>query len=86
MKEHFHLPPDAEVTIETFYERLHPDDRERTRQAIETSIQKREAYDIEYRTVSPDGTRTTWLQALGISASFISKTVEPSGLVMRLVR
>ena len=65
MKEHFHLPPDAEVTIETFYERLHPDDRERTRQAIETSIQKREAYDIEYRTVSPDGTRTTWLQALG---------------------
>src|SRR5438067_9513916 len=28
----------------------------------------------------------SWLQLLGISASFISKTIEPSGLVIRLVR
>src|SRR5205823_4161692 len=26
VKEHFGLPPDADVTIATFYERLHPDD------------------------------------------------------------
>lgn len=43
VKEHFHLPPDTEVSIELFYERLHPDDRERTRQAIDGSISKREA-------------------------------------------
>ncbi|HVL12265.1 MAG TPA: PAS domain-containing protein, partial [Gemmata sp.] len=27
VKEHFHLPPDARVTIDTFYDRIHPDDR-----------------------------------------------------------
>ena len=51
VKEHFHLPPDAEVTIETFYERLHPDDRDRTRAAIEKSIATRTSYDIDYRRV-----------------------------------
>ncbi|HEV3257379.1 MAG TPA: ATP-binding protein, partial [Gemmataceae bacterium] len=33
-KAHFGLPADAEVTIALFYERLHPEDRERTRLAI----------------------------------------------------
>ena len=45
------------VTIDTFYERLHPDDRERTRAAIARSIAARTPYDIDYRTVSPDGRR-----------------------------
>ncbi len=65
VKEHFHLSPDAAVTIATFYERLHPDDRERTRAAIAKSIEERTPYDIDYRTVSPDGTRTKWIRALG---------------------
>ena len=64
VKEHFWLPPDAEVTIETFYERLHPDDRERTRQAIASSNVQDSSYDIEYRTVSPDG-RIKWIRAMG---------------------
>jgi PAS domain S-box-containing protein len=51
VKEHFWLPLDADVTIDTFYERLHPDDRDRTRAAIDASIAKRTQYDIEYRTV-----------------------------------
>ncbi len=65
VKDHFHLPPEAEVTIETFYQRLHPDDREATRYAIDRSIERREAYDIEYRTVSADGARTKWIRARG---------------------
>jgi len=64
VKEHFWLPPDAEVTIETFYERLHPDDRERTRETIAESNAKDLPYDIEYRTVSPDG-RQKWIRAMG---------------------
>jgi PAS domain S-box-containing protein len=64
VKEHFGLPPDARVTIDTFYERLHPDDRERTRQAIEESIARHTSYDIEYRTVAPDG-RQKWIRAIG---------------------
>jgi PAS domain S-box-containing protein len=51
VKEHFWLPPDAVVTIKTFYDQLHPDDRARTRTAIERSINDRASYDIQYRTV-----------------------------------
>lgn len=72
VKEHFWLPPDAPVTIDTFYERLHPDDRERTRQAIERSIGARVPYDIEYRTVAPaghpDAEAVRWVRAIGYTA------------------
>src|SRR3712207_7347302 len=51
VKAHFHLPPGARVTIQTFYDRIHPDDREPTRRAIETSIAARTGYDTVYRTV-----------------------------------
>jgi len=64
VKEHFWLPPDADVTIDTFYERIHPDDRERTRQAIAESNEHDLPYDVEYRTVAPDG-REKWVRALG---------------------
>ena len=64
VKEHFWLPPNADVTIELFYERLHPDDRERTRQTISDCIEKNNFFDIEYRTVAPDG-REKWIRAIG---------------------
>ena len=64
VKEHFSLPPDADVTIELFYQRLHPDDRDRTRQAIDASIANHTQYDIEYRTVSDRGGEK-WIRAIG---------------------
>ena len=72
VKEHFWLPPDARVTIETFYERIHPDDRERTRAAIDRSIAEHASYDMEYRTVAPDGHpragAVRWVRAIGYTA------------------
>lgn len=65
VKEHFHLPPHAQVTIETFFERIHPDDREPTRQAIERSIARREGYDVHYRTVHPESGAEKWVRAIG---------------------
>jgi len=65
VKAHFHLPPDARVTIETFYERLHPDDREPTRAAIEASIAGRTGCDLHYRTVDPVTGAEKWLRAIG---------------------
>ena len=53
------------MTIGLFYDRLHPDDRQRTRQAIEASIVARTAYDVDYRTVSSDGSETKWIRAMG---------------------
>lgn len=72
VKEHFWLPADARVTIETFYARIHPDDRERTRGAIAHAIAAGEPYDIEYRTVAPAGHpqagEVRWVRAIGYTA------------------
>lgn len=65
VKEHFWLSADAKVTIETFYERLHPDDRESTRRAIEQSIATNTRYDIEYRTIAADHRQEKWIRAIG---------------------
>lgn len=65
VKAHFHLPPDAEVSIEDFYNCLHPNDRDRVRQAIERSISERSAFDIDYRTVAPQGDHVNWIRAIG---------------------
>jgi signal transduction histidine kinase len=67
VKEHFWLPPDADVDIELFYEMIHPEDREGTRRAIDTSIRNHARYDIEYRTVSADG-KQKWIRATGRTA------------------
>jgi PAS domain S-box-containing protein len=64
VKAHFGLPPDAAVTIDTFFERIHPDDREPTRQAIESAIANHTPYDQQYRTVGLDG-RIRWIRAIG---------------------
>ncbi|MEO6966528.1 MAG: ATP-binding protein [Acidobacteriaceae bacterium] len=67
VKEHFWLPQDTEVTIGTFYECIHPEDRERTRHAIEKSIAKNKRYDIEFRTVTADG-KQKWIHSVGRTA------------------
>nr|MDP9122016.1 PAS domain S-box protein [Acidobacteriota bacterium] len=63
-KELFGLPPESPVTIGVFFDRLHPDDRERSRLAMERSIAEHAAYDIDHRTVAPDG-RVRWVRAIG---------------------
>ncbi|WP_337177336.1 PAS domain S-box protein [Paludisphaera sp.] len=65
VKEHFWLGPDERVTIDTFYERIHPDDREPTRRAIEASVDGRKPYDIDYRTVDPATGEIKWIHAVG---------------------
>ena len=66
VKEHFWLPAGAHVTIDIFYERIHPLDRERTRAAIETSIQSHARYDIVYRTTDPaNAAQIKWIRAIG---------------------
>jgi PAS domain S-box-containing protein len=64
VKEHFSLPPDADVTIQMFYQRLHSEDRERTRRAIDEAITNNSRYDIEYRTLAEGGAEK-WIRAIG---------------------
>ena len=65
VKEHFWLAPDARVTIDTFYARMHPVDREPTRTAIDASIRDHVPYDVDYRTVDPATGAIKWVRALG---------------------
>ncbi|WP_168221614.1 PAS domain S-box protein [Aquisphaera giovannonii] len=65
VREHFYIPPDARVTMDTFYGRLHPDDRAPTREAIERSIAGRTQYDVHYRTVDPATHAERWVRAIG---------------------
>jgi PAS domain S-box-containing protein len=73
-KKHFGLPADAEVTMETFYELVHPEDRERTREAVERAIAEHTPFDREYRIITPDG-RARWIQAIG--RGFYDESGEP---------
>jgi serine phosphatase RsbU (regulator of sigma subunit)/PAS domain-containing protein len=63
-KTHFFLPADAEVDIDLFYSLLHPDDLEPTRRATERALADHVTYDVDYRTVAPDG-RIRWINAVG---------------------
>ena len=65
VKEHFFFAPADRITIDDFYARIHADDREATRSAIDASIRTRTAYDIAYRTVHPTSGDIKWIRALG---------------------
>jgi PAS domain S-box-containing protein len=61
----FFVPDGAEPTVDLFWSRLHPDDREPTRQAIKDAIQNRALYSIDHRVVSPTDQEIRWLRSAG---------------------
>ncbi|WP_437684890.1 GAF domain-containing protein [Sorangium sp. So ce176] len=68
VKDHFWFPSNTEISIHTFYDRLHPDDREPTRRAMAASIRERSPYNVDYRTVDPATGALKWIRALGGTA------------------
>src|SRR3989304_6810067 len=52
------------MSYDRFLEAMHPDDQERTHQAVMDALKNRAEYQIEYRTVWPDGS-THWISAMG---------------------
>ncbi len=77
VKAHFWLPLDARVTLDLFYERIHSEDRERTRAAVDASIANHSTYDVVYRTVHPSTGNVKHVRALGGAA------YAPDGTPMR---
>ncbi|HEX6262686.1 MAG TPA: PAS domain S-box protein [Actinomycetota bacterium] len=51
-------------TLEAFEADIHPDDRERVREAVDRALAGPDPYRIEYRIVRPDGSQR-WLEAIG---------------------
>ncbi len=81
-KEHFWLAPEAEVDFDLFYRLLHPDDRERTRAAIDAAVYAGAGYDIEYRTLSPRG-EVRWIRAKGDTRyDIIGKPIRFDGITI----
>jgi PAS domain S-box-containing protein len=60
----FGVSADAEITIDTFYRALHPDDAERVKQTWRQALELRLPYQIEFRTQRTDGT-VRWVDARG---------------------
>ncbi len=52
------------ATLQEFMARLHPDDRVAVREAIDQAILERTEFDMEFRTLRPDGS-THWLVGRG---------------------
>jgi two-component system, cell cycle sensor histidine kinase and response regulator CckA len=55
---------DTVVTLEEFFDRVHPDDRERTRAAFTDAVERRDGLQVEFRIVCHDGS-IRWLRDHG---------------------
>jgi PAS domain S-box-containing protein len=63
-RELFHFSPAEEITYESFFKVIHPDDRERVDQAVQHTLQTGEFLHCDYRIVLPDGS-IRWMVARG---------------------
>jgi PAS domain S-box-containing protein len=62
--EHLWIPPETPPSMELFYSRVHPEDREMVRAAVKAAIEARDPYDVEFRSIAPDGA-IRWIHAKG---------------------
>jgi PAS domain S-box-containing protein len=62
--EIFGVEPGPQMTWEQVRGLLHPDDRERTRAAVEAAVRGRTDYEMEYRVLRPQG-EEVWVAAHG---------------------
>ncbi|HEY9624737.1 MAG TPA: PAS domain S-box protein [Crinalium sp.] len=63
-KQIFGIAPDLEMTYERFLNALHPGDRGWVGAVVQRCISDREDYNVEYRTLWPDGS-VHWIAAMG---------------------
>jgi two-component system, cell cycle sensor histidine kinase and response regulator CckA len=66
-RRHFGLPPDAEVSYDTFLKGLHPDDRQRADTTIQNLLlpDSDGEYASEYRTIGIEDHATRWVSSWG---------------------
>jgi PAS domain S-box-containing protein len=76
--EIYGVPSDGKFTRTRLRDLLHPEDREAARLALQTALEKRTDYDVEYRIERSDGT-LRWVAAKG--RSFYGNDGRPAGMV-----
>jgi len=77
-KANFGLGPKEQVSAERIFTMIHPDDREQVTARLRQAIAERSAYEVEYRTIWPDGS-LHWTQRRG-TASYA-----PDGTPLKMV-
>jgi two-component system sensor kinase FixL len=77
-RELFHFPPDEELNYESFFQVIHPEDREQVRLAVQQVFQSGEHLLSDYRIVLPDGS-IRWIAARG--QRYRKQTGEPYRLM-----
>ena len=60
----FHFPPDEKLNEESFFNTMHPEDRERVNHLVQQAVQTGENFECEYRIVHPGG-KIRWITARG---------------------
>jgi PAS domain S-box-containing protein len=60
----FQFAPDERLTYESYFKKIHPEDREKVRQAVQQALQSGERLKTDYRIVLPDGS-IRWIAARG---------------------
>ena len=63
-KAMFGLDSTTPMSFEVFTRAIHPDDRDRVQRAVDEAIAHRQDYDVEMRTLWPDGT-VRWVRSIG---------------------
>lgn len=63
----FGLPPQGKMTLDRFFDAIHPDDRDRIRQAVDESLAAASGgdYDVEYRIIGIEDQQERWILAKG---------------------
>ncbi|MDD5233777.1 MAG: PAS domain S-box protein [Syntrophales bacterium] len=64
----FFISPREEISVDLLWNRLHPDDLESTRLAMERAVWGRTMFESEYRAVNPGSGEVRWLRSLGQAA------------------
>jgi PAS domain S-box-containing protein len=78
----FGIRPDETMSYQRFSEALHPDDRDRTDKAVKDALDNHKDYNIDYRSLWPDGS-IHWLAAKGRGYyDAAGKTMRMEGVVI----
>jgi PAS domain S-box-containing protein len=64
-RELFFVSPDAQPTIELFWNHLHEGDHEPTQKAVEEAIRNQTTYSIEHRAVNAKTGEVRWIRSIG---------------------
>jgi PAS domain S-box-containing protein len=66
-KAMFGISPDVPVTLQDFYDGLHPEDREATIEAFTAAVdpERRALYEVDYRTIGREDGIVRWVAAKG---------------------